>query len=41
MAKVTSGGNAVTVRGDPMRKGYAAPEFSLAGNDLKDIGLRC
>jgi thiol peroxidase len=40
MANVTLGGNAVTVNGNLPQKGETAPEFSLTGKDLKDVGLK-
>jgi len=40
MSNVTLGGNAVTVKGNLPKKGDAAPEFSLTGKDLKDVGLK-
>jgi len=40
MASVTLGGNAVTVNGNFPKKGETAPDFTLTGKDLKDVGLR-
>ena len=40
MAKVTLGGNAVTVNGNLPKKGDSAPDFTLTGKDLKDVGLK-
>ena|SRR5687767_6807 len=40
MASVTLGGNAVNVAGNFPKKGDTAPEFSLTGQDLKEVGLR-
>ena len=40
MASVTLGGNPITVAGNFPRKGDTAPEFSLTGKDLKDLGLK-
>ena len=40
MAKVTLGGNPITVAGDFLKKGDAAPDFNLTGKDLKDVGLK-
>jgi thioredoxin-dependent peroxiredoxin len=40
MANVTLGGNAVRVNGSIPKKGETAPEFSLTGKDLKDVGLK-
>jgi len=40
MAKVTLGGNPITVAGNFPKKGDTATEFSLTGKDLKDVGLK-
>ena len=40
MASVTLGGNPVTVNGNLPRKGETAPDFTLAGKDLKDVTLK-
>jgi len=40
MAKVTLGGNPITVAGNFPKKGDAAAEFNLTGKDLKDVGLK-
>jgi thioredoxin-dependent peroxiredoxin len=40
MSTVTLGGNAVTVSGSFPQTGASAPEFSLTGKDLKDVGLK-
>ena len=40
MANVTLGGNAITVNGKFPSKGDAAPDFSLTGKDLKEVGLK-
>jgi thioredoxin-dependent peroxiredoxin len=40
MSNVTLGGNAITVNGKFPTKGDAAPEFSLTGKDLKEVGLK-
>jgi thiol peroxidase len=40
MASVTLGGNAVNVAGNFPKKGDTAPEFSLTGQDLKEVGLK-
>ena len=40
MAKVTLGGNPVTVDGNLPKKGDTAPDFTLTGKDLKDVGLK-
>lgn len=40
MAKVTLGGNPVTVNGNLPKKGDSAPDFTLTGKDLKDLGLK-
>ena len=40
MAKVTLGGNPVTVNGNLPKKGDNAPDFTLTGKDLKDVGLK-
>lgn len=39
MSTVTLGGNAVIVNGSFPHVGASAPEFSLTGKDLKDVGL--
>lgn len=39
MAGVTLGGNAITVNGRFPAKGDVAPDFTLTGKDLKDVGL--
>lgn len=40
MATVTLGGNPITVAGHFPKVGDIAPEFSLTGKDLKDVGLK-
>ncbi|HKA42034.1 MAG TPA: thiol peroxidase [Burkholderiales bacterium] len=40
MATVTLGGNTVTVNGNFPKKGEVAPDFTLTGKDLKDVGLK-
>jgi thiol peroxidase len=40
MASVTLGGNPVTVNGNFPKKGDTAPDFTLWGKDLKDVGLK-
>jgi len=40
MAKVTLGGNAITVNGNFPKKGDAAPDFTLTGKDLKEVSLK-
>jgi thiol peroxidase len=40
MANVTLGGNPITVAGTLPKKGDTAPEFTLTGKDLKDVGLK-
>lgn len=40
MAKVTLGGNPVTVNGNLPKQGDSAPDFTLTGKDLKDVGLK-
>lgn len=40
MASVTLGGNSVTVNGNLPKKGDTAPDFTLTGKDLKDVGLK-
>lgn len=40
MASVTLGGNPISVAGNLPKKGDTAPEFSLTGKDLKDVGLK-
>jgi thiol peroxidase len=40
MATVTLGGNPITVAGTLPRKGELAPDFTLTGKDLKDVGLK-
>ena len=40
MASVTLGGNAITVNGKFPAKGDAAPDFTLTGKDLKEVGLK-
>ena len=40
MAKVTLGGSPVTVNGNLPKKGDTAPDFTLTGKDLKDVGLK-
>jgi thiol peroxidase len=40
MANVTLGGNPITVAGNFPKKGDIAPDFSLTGKDLKDVGLK-
>ena len=40
MANVTLGGNAVTVNGNFPKAGDTAPDFTLTGKDLKEVGLK-
>jgi thioredoxin-dependent peroxiredoxin len=40
MSSVTLGGNPVNVAGTFLKAGASAPEFSLTGKDLKDVGLK-
>jgi thioredoxin-dependent peroxiredoxin len=40
MSTVTLGGNPVNVTGNFLAPGASAPEFSLTGKDLKDVGLK-
>ena len=40
MANVTLGGNAVTVNGTFLKIGDTAPDFTLTGNDLKEVTLK-
>jgi thiol peroxidase len=40
MSSVTLGGNPVNVAGNFLKPGDNAPEFSLTGKDLKDVGLK-
>jgi thiol peroxidase len=40
MANVTLGGNAVTVNGTFPKPGDAGPDFTLTGNDLKEVSLK-
>ena len=40
MSTVTLGGNPVNVTGNFPQTGASAPEFSLTGKDLKDVGLK-
>ena len=40
MSTVTLGGNPVNVAGNFLKAGASAPEISLTGKDLKDIGLK-
>jgi thiol peroxidase len=40
MAKVTLGGNPVTVNGNFPKAGESAPDFNLTGNDLKEVSLK-
>jgi thioredoxin-dependent peroxiredoxin len=40
MASVTLGGTPINVAGNFPKKGDAAPEFSLTGKDLNDVGLK-
>ena len=40
MANVTLRGHPLTVGGTFLQKGDTAPEFSLTGNDMKDVGLK-
>src|SRR5690349_314839 len=40
MAKVTLGGNAVTVNGNFPKAGETAPDFTLTGGDLKEVSLK-
>ena len=40
MSTVTLGGNPVNVAGNFLQSGASAPEFSLTGKDLKDVGLK-
>lgn len=40
MAKVTLGGNPITVNGNFPKVGDTAPEVTLTGKDLKEVGLK-
>ena len=40
MARVTLGGNPITVAGNFPKKGDTAPDFTLTNKDLKDVSLR-
>ena len=40
MANVTLGGNPINVAGNLPRKGDIAPDFTLTGKELKDLGLK-
>ncbi|MDH5535956.1 MAG: thiol peroxidase [Betaproteobacteria bacterium] len=40
MASITLGGSPINVAGNFPKKGDTAPEFSLTGKDLKDVGLK-
>ena len=40
MATVTLGGSSVNVNGKFPKSGDSAPDFSLTGKDLKDVGLK-
>ena len=40
MSTVTLGGNPVNVAGNFLTAGTSAPDFSLTGKDLKDVGLK-
>ena len=40
MASVTLRGNPINVGGSFPKKGDAAPDFSLTGNDMKDVSLK-
>jgi thiol peroxidase len=40
MSTVTLGGNPVNIAGNFLKPGDNAPEFSLTGKDLKDVGLK-
>jgi thiol peroxidase len=40
MANVTLGGNAITVNGNFPKAGDAAPDFTLTGQDLKEVSLK-
>lgn len=40
MASVTLRGNPIAVGGSFPKKGDTAPEFSLTGQDMKDVGLK-
>lgn len=40
MATVTQRGNPITVGGSFPKQGDAAPDFTLTGADLKDVGLK-
>jgi thiol peroxidase len=40
MAKVTLGGNPITVNGNFPKAGDTAPDFTLTSNDLKEVGLK-
>ncbi|MGZ5095200.1 MAG: thiol peroxidase [Burkholderiales bacterium] len=40
MANVTLGGNPISVNGNFPKKGDSAPDFSLTGNDLKEVSLK-
>jgi thioredoxin-dependent peroxiredoxin len=40
MANVTLGGNPITVNGNFPKPGDSAPDFTLTGKDLKEVGLK-
>jgi len=40
MANVTLGGNAITVNGKFPKAGDSAPDFTLTGQDLKEVSLK-
>ena len=40
MANVTLRGNPLTVGGSFLQKGDSAPDFTLTGNDMKDVSLK-
>ncbi len=40
MARVTLGGNPITVAGNFPKKGDMAPDFTLTNKDLKDVSLK-
>lgn len=40
MPSVTLGGSPTNVAGSFPKKGESAPDFSLTGKDLKDVGLK-
>ena len=40
MANVTLGGTAITVNGSFPKPGDTAPDFTLTGNDLKEVSLK-